>query len=281
MTAARLCQHSARGFSALGSKSFGKKRLSFSVDMPIAGAQGSYIAPWKQQFEDKHGGSFELDDSNFAHMAEYDPEDPAQAAKDYEEYLAGRKPIDALLERLQVGRPQLRTAVRLNWADKKLTDRDCEVLAELFKGHTTFTVNPSVANIGLDNNKIGDAGLIAIVGSMMIPNSMFTRCTHMWLNNNRFGGEGVTALAECMAKGRLPKLHKLYLHDNQIDDEGARALAKTIAFCHEEVACLRFLYLANNRITKAGKAAIAEAVAKRNRITVFYEDSRPVSPGPA
>ena len=79
----------------------------------------------------------------------------------------------------------------------------------------------------------------------------------------------------------LPKLHKLYLHDNQIDDEGARALAKTIAFCHEEVACLRFLYLANNRITKAGKAAIAEAVAKRNRITVFYEDSRPVSPGPA
>ncbi|KOO32059.1 hypothetical protein Ctob_007818 [Chrysochromulina tobinii] len=135
--------------------------------MPIAGAQGSYIAPWKQQFEDKHGGSLELDDSNFAHMAEYDPEDPAQAAKDYEEYLAGRKPIDALLERLQ------------------------------------------------------------------------------------------------------------------IDDEGARALAKTIAFCHEEVACLRFLYLANNRITKAGKAAIAEAVAKRNRITVFYEDSRPVSPGPA
>ena len=249
--------------------------------MPIAGAQGSYIAPWKQQFEDTHGGSFELDDSNFSHMAQYDPEDPAQAAKDYEEYLAGRKPIDALLERLQVGRPQLRTAVRLNWADKKLTDRDCDVLAELFKGNTTFTVNPSVANIGLDNNKIGDAGLIAIVGSMAIPNSMFTRCTHMWLNNNRFGGEGVTALAECMANGRLPKLHKLYLHDNQIDDEGARALAKTIAFCHEEVACLRFLYLANNRITKAGKAAIAEAVAKRNRITVFYEDSRPVSPGPA
>ena len=221
-----------------------------------------------------------LDNDNFAHMSEYDAEDPAQAAADYEAYLAGRKPIVALLERLKVSTHELRTKVRFNWAGQKLNDRDCETLAGLFKGNTQFTVNPSLANLGLDNNLIGDAGLSAIAEVLKISNSMFKHTTHIWLNGNRFGDEGVTALAEALAAGALPKPQKLYLNDNQIADEGAFALAKTIQFCHEELARFRFLYLGNNNISEAGKAAINSAVAKRNRIEVIYDNQRPGSPGP-
>lgn len=117
---------------------------------------------------------------------------------------------------------------------------------------------------------------------------MFTQTTHVWLNHNHIGDEGCKALAEAMvaepptgcSPAGLPKLEKLYLNDNQIGDEGVSALADKIFFEPEKTCWLRHIYLANNKITKAGRDKLDRAVAKRGRIQVHYDDARPPSPGP-
>ena len=157
--------------------------------------------------------SFDPSADNFAHMTEYDPEDPANAEQDYEDYLAGRKPMEALLERLGVSTPTLRTAVRLNWSGMKIFDRDCDILAALFKKNTAYTAKPPLANLGLDRNSIGDAGLVAISESLKISNSMLKNLTHLWLNDNRIGDvrahatNEATYAPESVARSLTPPCH--------------------------------------------------------------------------
>ena len=66
---------------------------------------------------------------NFSHMTEFDSEDPANAAQDLQDYQDARMPLESLLARLGFTTIQLRNAVRLNWANKRLSDEDLKVCA--------------------------------------------------------------------------------------------------------------------------------------------------------
>ena len=68
----------------------------------------------------------------------------------------------------------------------------------------------------------------------------------------------------------MPKLHKLYLNDNNIGDEGAGALPDAIRGASQVLDRLRFVYLGNNKISTKGRAQIEAAVAKLGRITIEY-----------
>ena len=50
----------------------------------------------------------------------------------------------------------------------------------------------------------------------------------LYLNNNEIGDDGVKALASAISSGALPQLQKLFLSNNQIGDEGMAALADAI-----------------------------------------------------
>ena len=57
---------------------------------------------------------------------------------------------------------------------------------------------------------------------------------------------------------RLPKLDHLYLHDDNIGDEGVASLIGDIG--EKDWPSLEFLWLSNNKITDAGMAALLAAI---------------------
>jgi hypothetical protein len=205
-------------------------------------------------------------------------EEVAQADEDYEEFLAGQKPTEALLTRLKTTKEQLRSAVQVKWQNKQVTDRDCKLIAAVLTSFTSYTVSPMMGVFSLDHNEIGDEGLCFIAEALQIPNGITSQVTGLWLNNNRIGDDGTAALAQALKNGGMVKLQKLYLHDNLIGDDGAAALADAIINSSGVLDRLRFLYLSNNNITARGRDVLMAAVGKLNRIQVSFDDGRPPSP---
>eukprot|EP00325_Prymnesiales_sp_UTEX-LB-985_P024718 CAMPEP_0174716512 /NCGR_PEP_ID=MMETSP1094-20130205/24294_1 /TAXON_ID=156173 /ORGANISM="Chrysochromulina brevifilum, Strain UTEX LB 985" /LENGTH=214 /DNA_ID=CAMNT_0015916281 /DNA_START=15 /DNA_END=659 /DNA_ORIENTATION=+ len=200
-----------------------------------------------------------------------DIEDPAGAAEDYANYQnAAVKPVDRLLGRLGTTKAQMRSASQLNWAGKGVSNSDCTLIAHVIKTSSAYTANPSISLLSLDNNMIGDDGLAQISEALKIRNGMLANVNCLWLNNNQFGDNGTAALADALKSGAMIGLKTLYLNDNQISDEGTFALADAIQNGIGALDHLRQIYLANNRITPAGADAINRAVAKRGRITVYF-----------
>ena len=80
------------------------------------------------------------------------------------------------------------------------------------------------------------------------------QCTKLELWNNQIGDDGMKALAEACAKGALASLETLDMSGNKIGNDGMKAFAKA---CRAKGA-LAFS-LRNNQIGDAGMKALADA----------------------
>ncbi len=113
----------------------------------------------------------------------------------------------------------MRTSRHLFWCCMDLNDDDCITMAYIF------------CTIGmLDNLRV------------------------LWLNRNRIGERGMTALCEVWRQGRLlPSMRSINLGWNEFGDQGAMALATV------PLPALSFLNIPKVGMTKAGEKAITDA----------------------
>ena len=79
----------------------------------------------------------------------------------------------------------------------------------------------------LNHNKIGDPGISALADAL--GKGAMAQCTTLVLSTNQIGDNGMISLADASSKGALPALKWLYLNDNQIGDAGISALADAVS----------------------------------------------------
>ena len=120
-----------------------------------------------------------------------------------------------------------------------------------------MATNPTVTELHLSLNEIGDSGAAALAKAVEINSTL----TELVLSHNEIGESGAAALAKAVEiNSTLTKLHLSY---NGIGDTGAAAMAKAV----EISSTLTELYLVRNGIGESGAAALAKAVEINSTLT--------------
>ena len=121
---------------------------------------------------------------------------------------------------------------------------------------------PSLTELSVTENHMGDAGFQAIAGGLAIATSFLTTLA---LGNshggNLIGDAGALLIAEAIRATRLAKLVHLGLSYNSITDEGSHALAEALRADQERVGIvqsLQQLTITANRLTEEGVAELFE-----------------------
>ena len=91
------------------------------------------------------------------------------------------------------------------------------------------------------------------------------------LHNNQISDKGATALAQALEGNTT--LQILYLGDNKISDKGATALAQAL----EGNTTLQKLYLYNNQISDKGATALAQALEGNTTLRVLWLSDNQIS----
>jgi hypothetical protein len=148
----------------------------------------------------------------------------------------------------------LLTASYVNLEKRGLIDGHMAGVALLLK------VNTSLNRLDLDNNTIGDAGIVLLAPLFKSMASLKT----LWLSCNKIGDAGAAALAPAFKS--MASLNVLRLDHNQIGDAGAAALAPAF----KSMASLNRLDLDNNQIGNKGAAALAPAFKSMASLEKLY-----------
>jgi hypothetical protein len=84
----------------------------------------------------------------------------------------------------------------------------------------------SCEGLWLNDNAIGDQGLVGLIGGLSDPASALTRLAELRLNSNSIGDEGMASLAKAFASmppSTLPRLKTLLLFGNPASAETQKA----------------------------------------------------------
>lgn len=165
---------------------------------------------------------------------EPEPPEPAEPAA-----VPSDDALAALLSKAGMSEAELRAAESLDLSGKRINDDDCGVLA-----HLLTTGECSCARLTLNNNNIGDVGIIALcepLGAGALP--------ALWdlaAGDNHIGDRGALALSMALRRGALPNLALLLLYSNVLTSEGAAAIAAAFACSAGALESLSWLYLGGN-----------------------------------
>ena len=91
------------------------------------------------------------------------------------------------------------------------------------------------------------------------------RLATLYLHQNRIADRGAVALAEAVTAAALPSLTKLWLFNNRVAAEGMQALAAALG--RGGLASLESLSLANNPADEEAAKAVVEVLSKRRGAT--------------
>ncbi|KAL1518926.1 hypothetical protein AB1Y20_003198 [Prymnesium parvum] len=113
-----------------------------------------------------------------------------------------------------------------------------------------------VSALGLSRNQLGDAGVSLLAQAFhregLLP-------VDLYLSKNSISALGLSALASRM-RHLKPRLTRLHLVDNTIDDDGALLLARALT-AHRGGRGLKLLNLNNNSLGNSSVAPLAKALA--------------------
>jgi uncharacterized protein (TIGR02996 family) len=158
---------------------------------------------------------------------------------------------EVLFERGLVGQVNLRADTFLKEADASLARhpayhvRLVRLSDGLLDALAALPRLSSVVVLDLCHNHLGDHGVARLLASPHL-----TGLRHLILSGNEVQDEGAAALA----RSCLPRLTRLDLSNNRVGDEGARALA-----CSGQLGALSSLVLWGNDVGDEGAAALAGA----------------------
>ena len=129
-------------------------------------------------------------------------------------------------------------------------DRACKIARSLQK-------NSHVKILNLSCNHIGDGGCCALAKAIQ---DNFT-LQRVQLGGNCMGSQGILALSSSLKYRECP-IEALSLPDNEIDDNGVRAVATSL----QSNVNLRELFLHGNRIGSAGVTCLASALRQNQTL---------------
>jgi Ran GTPase-activating protein (RanGAP) involved in mRNA processing and transport len=127
----------------------------------------------------------------------------------------------------------------------------------------------AIESLLLGGNSLGPKGA-AMVANTVVPTK--STLQHLDLRFNEIGDEGVTALANTLAKNTSIKF--LYLEGNQITQVGCSALAKALL----ENSTVEELYLGANDIGPDGAASLAEVISTNTTLRKLFVDGNQLGP---
>ena len=108
----------------------------------------------------------------------------------------------------------------LNLDQNNLTDAGAIALSAVCGG----ALLPAMETLSVSDNEIGNTGVTALSAAL----SHMPTLTSFNLNGNSFHHVGISALAEAIAGGALPRLQKLYLHKTSIGDDDLVHFAQVV-----------------------------------------------------
>jgi len=168
----------------------------------------------------------------------------------------------ALLTRLEITQAQLYSETQLDFSSRQLDDSDCKTLAELLSARGA-TGMVRLQELWLSENLIGDAGLTLVMAALTAGGAL-PSLTKLFLTNNQIGADGARAVADALGLAALTardglRLQELGLSENQMGDDGLRALAAAVG--RAPLAQLEELWLTDNRVGDAGARALADCLS--------------------
>ena len=146
----------------------------------------------------------------------------------------------------------------LGWGDEEVKILAAALVVKDKNGRGAL---PSLTELSLRNNSIGDEGMkafAAAVGSGALPS-----LTELRLYANKIGDEGMKAFAAAVGSGALPSLTKLKLSGNQIRDEGMKAFAAAVG--RGALPKLQDLDVSDNPASRASQQAAKDAIKNRSK----------------
>lgn len=135
----------------------------------------------------------------------------------------------------------------INFESNGIDDQQATLMA-----HWLFSTNlmHRVTHIFLKNNRIGSEGCFGMaeaIGKMFLPN-----LEEVGLDDNHIGDEGVLALVS--AASGLKKVHTLAVSGNGIGDAGVSSLANALG--NGELPRLLWLFLGRNKFSETARASL-------------------------
>lgn len=119
-------------------------------------------------------------------------------------------------------------------------------------------LNPSIQNLFLSSNQIGDAGVVALIEGME-RGGWDNRLSTLYLIDVGLSDAGAVTISQLLSKSSA--LEELHLSNNAISDTGAQLIASALA----DHTKLRSLHLSKNVISDVGVAAFGAAL-RSNRV---------------
>jgi hypothetical protein len=129
---------------------------------------------------------------------------------------------------------------------------------------------PALAELELDANRIGDQGLTALAGALLVAAPGTMALTELGLGNgyggNLIGDVGLLSLLQAARAGRLARLRRLTLSNNEVSDEAAAQLTEIIS--EGAMPALRLVALQSNFIADYRLRPLSEE-CKRRSVTLL------------
>lgn len=127
-----------------------------------------------------------------------------------------------------------------------------------------LSTNTVLTLLDLGDNKLGDAGAIALANALT--NNPTTALTEMYMNSNDIGPGAEAAIWTMLSTNTVLKF--MYLHSNKLTGAGLESLASADT--------LEYLYLNNNKFTTAAAKALADKLHVFKMLLVLKLDSNKI-----
>jgi Ran GTPase-activating protein (RanGAP) involved in mRNA processing and transport len=115
----------------------------------------------------------------------------------------------------------------------------------------------ALTHLAIQDNRIGDDGLAALAEALS--HGALPRLRWLYAGQNGFGDAGVAALAGALRRGACTALTRLGLQANSVGDAGLSALGDALQTGAMSEA--EFIYLAGNPFTSDGREALTRILA--------------------
>ncbi|XP_008934215.1 PREDICTED: ribonuclease inhibitor-like, partial [Merops nubicus] len=112
---------------------------------------------------------------------------------------------------------RMRTCETIRMDDCNLSSSNCEDLSSI------ISTNPSLTELKLNNNELGDAGIQHLCKGLLTPNCSLEK---LWLQNCNLSSASCETL--CAVLGALPTLTELHIGDNKLGPDGVKVLCQGI-----------------------------------------------------
>ena len=166
--------------------------------------------------------------------------------------------IAAFFKKVKSSWRHVRSNTKLLWSKKGITAHDGAILARIFIVETREPAPWNLRNLSLESNSLGDSGIAML--SWALAKGALSNLTRLNLTGNKISHDGIRGLSTALKAGGLPHLEWLFLNGNRISDKALQTLTDVLQEESGVLSKLQQLWLHENEIGDEGVTALFKAV---------------------